>query len=86
LHRITALTGLVAYPAQGFYKSIRSAANARTEKAIVAARRVEGAYLVEKEGWRINVKAMVQSWQNLVDNGGEIEGGKGERGFWRRVS
>lgn len=52
----------------------------------MAARRVEGAYLVEKEGWRINVKAVVQSWQNLVEDGGEIEGGKGERGFWRRVS
>ncbi|KAJ7182617.1 hypothetical protein C8R43DRAFT_1228972 [Mycena crocata] len=42
----SAMLGLVAYPGQGIYKSIRTMAHAKTAKQVMAARHAEGEWLV----------------------------------------
>ncbi|KAJ7705308.1 hypothetical protein B0H17DRAFT_664811 [Mycena rosella] len=44
----SAMVGLVAYPGQGIYKSLRAAAHAKTRKQIIAARHAEGEWLVRE--------------------------------------
>ena len=45
---VVALLGLFAYPAQGLCKTVRSATHMGPRKRIIAARRSEGAYRLER--------------------------------------
>ncbi|KAJ2898613.1 hypothetical protein MKZ38_003810 [Zalerion maritima] len=58
--------GLFAYSAQGAYKSLRNAARSDTRNAIVAARLVEGEYLVTVErGWEGRVPVVLHAFDTL---------------------
>jgi hypothetical protein len=71
-----ALLGLVAYPGQGISKSIWAAVNSGTRKKIMAARHVEGQYLLGHDGGDVDRKAIsakfygmtgAVSWDNPQD-------------------
>ncbi|KAI1126478.1 UDP-glucose,sterol transferase [Nemania abortiva] len=61
----SAVTGLVAYPAQGISKSIRAKIKGETRRRIVRARWREGEWLLKSGGWTKDATSVLQDFEGL---------------------
>ncbi|KAI1370137.1 glycosyltransferase family 1 protein [Hypoxylon crocopeplum] len=70
-----AVTGLVAYPAQGLSRSIRSAVKSNTRQSIMEARWKEGDWLIDNnEVWKGDQFAILQDFEGLKGRKGGHRG------------
>ncbi|KAL0935968.1 sterol glucosyltransferase [Colletotrichum truncatum] len=60
---ISAGVGIVAYPGQGIYKTIRTAVKSKTRRSIANARLIEGEYLARNN--RLDVQAVLKRFDDL---------------------
>ncbi|KAJ6600765.1 sterol glucosyltransferase [Mycena sp. CBHHK59/15] len=61
----SAMLGLVAYPSQGIYKSIRSAAHSSTKKEIIQVRHAEGEWQVKMEQG-LQRRLLIAAFNNIL--------------------
>lgn len=65
-----AITGLVAYPLQGAYKSLHTMTHLKTMKSIAAATHVEGEYFLTTErGRAVDTERVLREFDALMNEG-----------------